>query len=157
MPAMTIDQRHLQTLGQLLSAGGHQDVAAMLRASLDRLVASWPAQAGALIYQAPQDELLAIESGTLNQEAARMIAEIVADDALVNSFRAVKKSGVLRDCVVAANAGLPTVINVVVFVNQGLVANQNEFVRVAAESEVEFRVAAELLSESCEPGFRSLP
>ena len=75
MPAMTIDQRHLQTLGQLLSAGGYQDVGGMLRASLDRLVAFWPAEAGALIYQAPQDEVLAIESGTLNQDAARMIAE----------------------------------------------------------------------------------
>ena len=47
----------------------------LLRASLERLVAFWPAQAGALIYQAPHDELLAIESGTLNQDAARMIAE----------------------------------------------------------------------------------
>ena len=75
MPAMTIDQRHLQTLGQLLSAGGHQDVPGLLRASLERLVAFWPAQAGALIYQAPHDELLAIESGTLNQDAARLIAE----------------------------------------------------------------------------------
>jgi len=75
MPAMTIDQRHLQTLGQLLSAGGHQDVPGLLRASLERLVAFWPAQAGALVYQAPDDEQLAIESGTLNQDAARMIAE----------------------------------------------------------------------------------
>ncbi|HJZ48119.1 MAG TPA: GAF domain-containing sensor histidine kinase [Roseiflexaceae bacterium] len=75
MPAMTIDTRQLQTLGQLLSAGGHQDVPSLLRASLERLVAFWPAQAGALIYQAPHGELLPLESGTLDQDAARMIAE----------------------------------------------------------------------------------
>src|SRR5262245_27742294 len=75
MPAMTIDTRQLQTLGQLLSAGGHQDVPSLLRASLERLVAFWPAQAGALIYQAPHGELLPLESGTLDRDAARMIAE----------------------------------------------------------------------------------
>src|SRR5687767_13527554 len=75
MPAMTIDQRQLQTLAQLLSAGGHQDVPGMLRASLERLVAFWPAQAGALIYQAPHGELIVLEHGQLDQEAERMIAE----------------------------------------------------------------------------------
>jgi signal transduction histidine kinase len=75
MPSMTIDQRQLQTLGQLLSAGGHQDVPGLLRASLERLVAFWPAQAGALIYQAPHGELLALESGELDRDSARMIAE----------------------------------------------------------------------------------
>jgi len=75
MPPTTIDQRQLQTLGQLLSAGGHQDVPAMLRASLDRLVAFWPAQSGALMYHSPHGELLALEHGPLDREAARLIAE----------------------------------------------------------------------------------
>jgi signal transduction histidine kinase len=75
MPPTTLDPRQLQTLGQLLSAGGHQDVPAMLRASLDRLIAFWPAEAGALIYQSPHGEQLAFEHGRLDAEAARMIGE----------------------------------------------------------------------------------
>ena len=38
MPPISTEQRQLHTLGQLLSAGGYQDVPAMLRASLERLV-----------------------------------------------------------------------------------------------------------------------
>jgi signal transduction histidine kinase len=75
MPPLTTEQRQLQTLGQLLSAGGHQDVPTMLRASLERLVAFWPAQAGALIYQSPHGEQLALEHGQLDADAARMIGE----------------------------------------------------------------------------------
>ena len=75
MPPTSFDQRQLQTLGQLLSAGGHQDVPAMLRASLDRLVAFWPADGGALIYESPHGEQLAIEHGQLGADAARLIAE----------------------------------------------------------------------------------
>jgi len=75
MPPTSFDQRQLQTLGQLLSAGGHQDVPAMLRASLDRLVAFWPADGGALIYESPHGEQLAIEHGQLGADATRLIAE----------------------------------------------------------------------------------
>jgi signal transduction histidine kinase len=75
MAPTTLDSRQLQTLGQLLSAGGHQEVPAMLRASLERLVAFWPAEAGALIYQSPHGEQLALEHGKLDADAARMIAE----------------------------------------------------------------------------------
>ena len=71
----TTEQRQLQTLGQLLTAGGHQEVPAMLRSSLERLVAFWPADAGALLYQSPTGEQLALEHGQLGAEAARMIAE----------------------------------------------------------------------------------
>ncbi len=75
MSPSVFDQRQLQTLGQLISAGGHADVPELLRASLERLIAFWPAQAGALIYQAPHGELLAMESGVLDAETARTIAE----------------------------------------------------------------------------------
>lgn len=75
MPPQTIDQRQLHTLGQLLSAGGQTDVLGLLRASLSRLVAFWPAEVGALIYQAPHGEMIALEHGQLDAEAARMIAE----------------------------------------------------------------------------------
>lgn len=75
MPPITTEQRQLQTLGQLLSAGGHQDVPSMLRASLDRLVLFWPAQAGALVYLSPHGERLELEHGELDQDAARMIGE----------------------------------------------------------------------------------
>ena len=75
MPPITMEQRQLQTLGQLLSAGGHQDVPTMLRASLERLISFWPAQAGALIYQSPHGEQIELEHGELDHEAARMIGE----------------------------------------------------------------------------------
>jgi signal transduction histidine kinase len=75
MPPLTIDQRQLHTLGQLLSAGGQTDVQGLLRASLSRLVTFWPAETGALIYQAPHGEMIALEHGRLDAEAARMIAE----------------------------------------------------------------------------------
>jgi signal transduction histidine kinase len=75
MPPLTSDQRQIQTLGQIISAGGQHDVPGLLRMSLERLVAFWPAQAGALIYQAPYGELLALEHGKLNDESARLIGE----------------------------------------------------------------------------------
>lgn len=75
MAALSIDQRQIQTLTQLLSAGGHHDVSNLLRASLERLVSLWPAQAGALLYQSPHGELIAQEHGRLEAEVVRMIAE----------------------------------------------------------------------------------
>lgn len=75
MPPSTIDSRQFQTLGQLLSAGGYQDVTGLLRASLERVLAFWPAQAGALMYQAPHGELVAVSQGALDEEAATLIAE----------------------------------------------------------------------------------
>lgn len=75
MAAITIDQRQLQTLGQLISAGGYSDVPGLLQASLERLIAFWPAQAGALLYQAPHGEVLEFQHGDLDAETARTIAE----------------------------------------------------------------------------------
>ncbi|HEX5692334.1 MAG TPA: GAF domain-containing sensor histidine kinase [Roseiflexaceae bacterium] len=68
-------QRQLQTLGQLLIAGGHHDVRGLLAAALERLVTFWPAEGGALLYQAPSGELITLEHGRLVAEASRMIAE----------------------------------------------------------------------------------
>jgi signal transduction histidine kinase len=75
MASLTIDQRQLQTLGQLLTAGGHHDVRGLLASSLERLVAFWPAHGGALLYQAPDGEVIALEQGPLDGEAIRLIAE----------------------------------------------------------------------------------
>jgi signal transduction histidine kinase len=75
MAPSTIDHRQIQTLGQLISAGGHHDVSGLLRGSLERLITFWPAQAGALIYQAPHGEVVVLEHGKLDAEAARMIGE----------------------------------------------------------------------------------
>jgi signal transduction histidine kinase len=75
MAGITLDQRQIQTLSQLLSAGGQHDVPGLLRTSLERLVALWPAQAGALIYQTPTNDAIALQHGTLGDEATRMIAE----------------------------------------------------------------------------------
>ncbi len=75
MSPLSIDQRQLQTLGQLISAGGHQDVPGLLRSSLERLVVFWPASAGALIYQAPHGEVVSLEHGQIDAEAAQLIGE----------------------------------------------------------------------------------
>jgi signal transduction histidine kinase len=75
MPPFTIDQRQLQTLSQLLSAGGQQDVRGLLQSSLERLVAFWPALGGSLMYHAPHGEALRLECGKISADAARMIAE----------------------------------------------------------------------------------
>jgi signal transduction histidine kinase len=75
MPSLISNQRHLQTLGQLLIAGGHHDVRGLLASSLERLVAFWPALGGMLLYQAPTNELIMLEHGHLDREAIRLIAE----------------------------------------------------------------------------------
>lgn len=75
MPSLISNQRHLHTLGQLLVAGGHHDVRGLLAASLERLVTFWPALGGALLYQAPDHELIFLTHGHLDQEASRLIAE----------------------------------------------------------------------------------
>src|SRR5512145_220284 len=75
MPSLTIDQRQLQTLSQLLTAGGHQDVRELLQSSLGRLVAFWPAESGALLYHTPHAEVIRLEQGKLDREASKMIAE----------------------------------------------------------------------------------
>jgi signal transduction histidine kinase len=73
--SLTTDQRQLQTLGQLISAGGHHDVQGLLHSSLERLVAFWPAQGGALIYHNPAGDLIRLEHGELDAETSRLIVE----------------------------------------------------------------------------------
>jgi signal transduction histidine kinase len=75
MSTVTFDQRQLQTLGQLISAGGHTDVQSMLQSSLERLITFWPALGGALIYHTPHGEMVRLEVGKLDAEASRMIME----------------------------------------------------------------------------------
>lgn len=71
--SLTLDQRQLETLSQLLTAGGHQDVIELLGESLGRLIAFWPAQAGALIYQTPHGEIVRLERGPLDDMASTLI------------------------------------------------------------------------------------
>ncbi|MCG8349489.1 MAG: GAF domain-containing sensor histidine kinase [Chloroflexales bacterium] len=75
MSALIFDQRQLETLSQLLIAGGHQDVAGLLRASLESLVVFWPAQAGALLYITPHGELINLMHGPLDHEAQTLIEQ----------------------------------------------------------------------------------
>jgi signal transduction histidine kinase len=79
MPTPTTNQpssqRQLQTLGQLLIAGGHHDVRGLLAAALERLITFWPAEGGALLYQSPNGEQIVLEHGRLDDEASRLIAE----------------------------------------------------------------------------------
>lgn len=73
MSPLTLGQVQLETLSQLLMAGGHKDVYELLSASLERLVSFWPAQAGALLYHSPHNELVNVEYGPLSNEAHLMI------------------------------------------------------------------------------------
>ena len=75
MQPLTTDQRQLQTLGQLISAGGHHDLPGLLQSSLERLVAFWPARAGALLYHHPHGDVIRLEHGVFDAEAARTLHE----------------------------------------------------------------------------------
>lgn len=75
MSVLTLDPRQLETLSQLLIAGGHQDVGELLGASLERLVAFWPAQAGALLYVTPHGETVRLTYGPLDDEARTLIEQ----------------------------------------------------------------------------------
>lgn len=79
MSPVAFDQRQIETISQLLIAGGHHDVADLLRASLERLVALWPAQAGALIYHTPHGERVSLEHGPLDNEARTLIDQARTD------------------------------------------------------------------------------
>jgi signal transduction histidine kinase len=73
--SLTLDQRQLETLSQLLTAGGHHDVAELLGTALERLVAFWPAQAGALIYHTPHGDAVRLERGPLDDETRALIEQ----------------------------------------------------------------------------------
>jgi signal transduction histidine kinase len=75
MSSSTLEQTQLETLSQLIMAGGHQDVADLLKSSLQRLVEFWPARAGALLYLSPSTETVCVEDGPLSQEARTMIEQ----------------------------------------------------------------------------------
>lgn len=77
MSPLTLDQAQLETLSQLLAAGGHQDVSELLSASLARLVDFWPARAGALLYISPppHSEVVNLEHGPLDSEARTLIEQ----------------------------------------------------------------------------------
>ncbi len=75
MSSLSLDQRQLETLSQLLIAGGHQEVAGLLGASLERLIAFWPAQAGALLYITPHGETVRLTRGPLDAEARMLIEQ----------------------------------------------------------------------------------
>ncbi|MEI7645069.1 MAG: histidine kinase, partial [Chloroflexales bacterium] len=75
MSPIAINQRQLETLSQLLIAGGHHDVSGLLSASLERLVAFWPAQAGALLYITPYGETVRLIQGALDGETRTLIEQ----------------------------------------------------------------------------------
>lgn len=75
MSPFTFDEVQLETLSQLLAAGGHRDVTELLSASLERLIAFWPARAGALLYMSPHGEVVRLEHGPISAEAHMMIEQ----------------------------------------------------------------------------------
>lgn len=79
MGPLTLDLRQIETLSQLLIAGGHHDVEDLLKSSLERLIAFWPAQAGALVYHTPHGEVVRLEQGPLDDEARTLIEQARTD------------------------------------------------------------------------------
>ncbi|NJP06118.1 MAG: GAF domain-containing sensor histidine kinase [Chloroflexaceae bacterium] len=75
MATVTLDHIQLETLSQLLVAGGHHDISELLEESLRRLISFWPARAGALLYVSPQSDMVHLEHGPLNQEARTLIEQ----------------------------------------------------------------------------------
>ncbi len=75
MSPIAINQRHLETLSQLLIAGGHHGVSELLTASLERLVSFWPARAGALLYMTPYGETVRLTYGPLDDEARTLVEQ----------------------------------------------------------------------------------
>lgn len=75
MSPIAINQRQLETLSQLLIAGGHHDVTDLLAASLERLISFWPARAGALLYVSPYGEMVRYTQGPLDEEARTLIEQ----------------------------------------------------------------------------------
>lgn len=75
MSPLTLDQHQLETLSHLLAAGGHQDISDLLQASLERLLAFWPAHAGALLYISPHRETVHIEHGSIDDDARTLIEQ----------------------------------------------------------------------------------
>jgi signal transduction histidine kinase len=73
MSPIAINQRQLETLSQLLTAGGHHNVDELLAASLERLISFWPARAGALLYVNPYGETVRVAHGPLDEEALTLI------------------------------------------------------------------------------------
>jgi signal transduction histidine kinase len=73
MSPIAINQRQLETLSQLLTAGGHHEVSELLEASLQRLIAFWPAESGALLYLTPYNEAIRASYGPLSDEARTLI------------------------------------------------------------------------------------
>jgi signal transduction histidine kinase len=75
MSPIAINQRQLETLSQLLIAGGHHGVSELLTASLERLVSFWPARAGALLYITPYGDVVRPTYGPLDDEARTLIEQ----------------------------------------------------------------------------------
>ncbi|RRR73839.1 MAG: GAF domain-containing protein [Candidatus Viridilinea halotolerans] len=75
MSPIAINQRQLETLSQLLIAGGHHGVSELLSASLERLVSFWPARAGALLYVTPYAEMVRLSFGPLEDEARTLVEQ----------------------------------------------------------------------------------
>ncbi len=75
MTQTLVKQRHFETLSQLLIAGGHHSVSELLTASLERLIAFWPARAGALMYVSPYGDTIKLFKGPLDDETRVMIEQ----------------------------------------------------------------------------------
>src|SRR5258708_4309556 len=86
-----------------------------------------------------------------------MITKIIADNAFVNSFSAIKQRRVLRHLIMPAQVRLPAFVDVIIFVDGRIVAEKNEFVGVPPESEIKFGFASQVLFQPGKPGFCPLP
>ena len=75
----------------------------------------------------------------------------------MNASRTVINGGVSRQLIVATKIGLPASINVIVLVSRRCVPQKHEFIAVAAEAKVEFRIGTDVLLQRRKPGLGPFP
>jgi hypothetical protein len=75
----------------------------------------------------------------------------------MESLTAIEQRRVLPQWLRQPKRSLPAPVNVVVFVDRGVVTEQDEFVCMSAISEVEFSLASQVLLGSSEPRLRTFP
>lgn len=76
MSRIALNQQQFDTLSQLLTGDSQASVSGLLQASLERLVAAWPAKAGALLYATPYGETMTFAHGPLGAGAEKRIRHV---------------------------------------------------------------------------------
>src|SRR5882672_10551337 len=86
----------------------------------------------------------------------RVLTQVVAVDGVVKALATERESGVRGKFSVQPQRELEALVDVVILVDAGIVAEQDELVRMAAVAEVEFCILADSLPQPGKPGLGAL-